>query len=109
MMTTEVIIQQLRGLITRIRLIVFFQTAADCMLFYSFFRLLMSGATVQIFTTDFDRNTAMLLIFMLAMIDLCFSGIRRNYKRSGFNLINQLSGDLDQDEAAVVTKFGRMK
>ncbi|GAK47386.1 hypothetical protein LOSG293_050560 [Secundilactobacillus oryzae JCM 18671] len=108
-MTTATIIYQLKTLMTRIRIIMTCQVVADVMLFYSFFKLITSQETVVLLTTSFDRNTAMLVILMVAFIDLCFSGIRRNYKYSGIDLIGQLSGELDAEEAAIVSQFAKMR
>ncbi|GAB5052836.1 hypothetical protein [Pediococcus ethanolidurans] len=106
-MTRQNVFQQLVKLKNRMRDLTRFQVVIDLIMIYAFLRTVLSGTTVNLFGTVLTQNSAMVVTFLIAIIDLCFTQIRKNYRNAGRNLIGHLGGQLSEDEILVIRQFER--
>ena len=106
-MKRQDIFQQLVKLKNRMRGLMRLQVVLDLIMIFAFLRTVLSGDTVNLFGSVLTRNSAMIVTFLIAIIDLCFTQIRKNYRKVGRTLIGHLGGQLSEDEVMVIRQFER--
>ncbi|GEL15663.1 hypothetical protein [Pediococcus cellicola] len=106
-MTRQDAFQQLVKLKNRMRGLLRLQLGLDLIMVYAFLRTVLSGDMVNLFGTPLTQDSAMIVTFLIAIIDLCFTQIRKNYRKIGRTLIGHLGGQLSEDEILVIRQFER--
>lgn len=106
-MKRQDVFQQLIKLKNRMQGLIFVQLALDFIMMYTFIRTVLSGDTVSLFGKIMPQDNAMVITFLIAVIDLCFTQIRKNYRKMGRTLIGHLGGQLSEDEIMVIRQFER--
>ncbi|WP_367366070.1 hypothetical protein [Pediococcus parvulus] len=106
-MKRQDIFQQLVKLKNRMRGLMRLQVVLDLIMIFAFLRTVLSGDTVNLFGAVLTQNSAMIVTFLIAIIDLCFTQIRKNYLKVGRTLIGHLGGQLSEDEVMVIRQFER--
>lgn len=106
-MKRQDIFQQLVKLKNRMRGLMRLQVVLDLIMIFAFLRTVSSGDTVNLFGAVLTQNSAMIVTFLIAIIDLCFTQIRKNYRKVGRTLIGHLGGQLSEDEVMVIRQFER--
>lgn len=106
-MKRQDIFQQLVKLKNRMRGLMRLQVVLDLIMIFAFLRTVLSGDTVNLFRAVLTQNSAMIVTFLIAIIDLCFTQIRKNYRKVGRTLIGHLGGQLSEDEVMVIRQFER--
>ncbi|WP_412989536.1 hypothetical protein ACLJJ6_00555 [Pediococcus siamensis] len=106
-MKRQEIFRQLVKLKNRMRGLMRLQMFLDLVMIYAFVRTVLSGDTVNLFGTALTQDSAMIVTFLIAVIDLCFTQIRKNYRKVGRSLIGHLGGQLSEDEILVIRQFER--
>jgi len=108
-MSHQEIIQQLRGVVRRLRWLNILQLVPDTLVIYGILQLAFSSQVVMLFNVAFSRQQAVMVTVMFALIDLCVTGIRANDRLVGKRLIAQLKGHLTTSEAELIHRFERFK
>ena len=77
-MNRKDIFQQLVKLKNRMRGLMRLQVVLDLIMIFAFLRTVLRGDTVNLFGAVLTQNSAMIVTFLIAIIDLCFTQIRKN-------------------------------
>ncbi|KJU73349.1 hypothetical protein AH70_02195 [Pediococcus damnosus LMG 28219] len=101
------IFQQLIKLKNRMQGLVRVQLVIDVVMIYAFITTMLNSDTVNLFGKIMSQDNAMVVTFLIAIVDLCFTQIRKNYRKVGRTLIGHLGGQLSEDEILVIRQFER--
>jgi hypothetical protein len=91
-MTREEIVNELMQTVRTMQRLRFVQIFSDFAMIYGVIRILSSGTTVELFNVTFTQDNAMIVVFLISLVDLSFAFIRRNYRREGLRLTAALTG-----------------
>lgn len=109
-MSEDEIITELKRLLSHMRLMSVFQVTADTFMLYGLIvTLLAKSGTVAFLGAVLTQSHAIAVVVLLGLIDLCFTGIRYNDRRTGAGLIAELGDSLSDEAEAIVAQFKRYK
>ncbi|KZL41715.1 hypothetical protein [Secundilactobacillus collinoides] len=109
-MSEDEIITELKRLLSHMRLMSVFQVTADTFMLYGLIvTLLAKSGTVAFLGAVLTQSHAIAVVVLLGLIDLCFTGIRYNDRRTGAGLIEELGDSLSDEAEAIVAQFKRYK
>lgn len=108
-MSHQETIAALRQVVKRMQWLNFIQLIPDTLVIYGILQLAFSQPMVPLFNVTFTRQKAGLVVILFALIDLCVTGIRYNYRQDGRFLITQIRGKLSAADADLIRKFERFK
>lgn len=106
-MVREDLVLALQLITQRLRNVRRIQFAINFLFAYILLQIAFNGLQLTIFTVPFTRCRAVAVAFLLALIGLALSRIRRNYRHNGQRVVFELGRELSQHETWLVQQFQR--